>query len=244
MLIDAGLFGGIYWVHWVGGRSLDSVRGRYMADTEVKSCGECGASVYPEHISDQKAGFWGGKLLCVHCFAEHRSAQVTIEADDFASPGVVTEPAPGQPAAAPTDDAPVADEPLDDVLDPDFESDDAGLAEELPESEADANIEGQEISLASIAPTMIKPMSSTGITGGVTPVQHKFKRHLQHQDKSAIRCRIFHAKLNEGALQFMQDQINEWIDQSPEVDVKNVSTNVGVMEGKTTQPHLIITIFY
>lgn len=215
-----------------------------MADIEVKSCGECGASVYPEHISDQKAGFWRGKLLCVHCFAEHRSAQVTIGADDFASPGIPAEPAPEPSAQGPTDDSLVADEPLDDVLDPDFDSDGAGLVEELPESEADANLEGQEISLASIAAPTIKPMSSPSIAGGMTPAQHKFKRHLQHQDKGAIRCRIFHAKLNDGALQFMQDQINEWIDQSPEVDVKSVSTDVGVVEGKTSQPHLIITIFY
>ena len=215
-----------------------------MADTEVKSCDECGASVYPEHISDQKAGFWGGKLLCVHCFAEHRSDQVTIEPGDFAGSGVATEPAPEPSAQVPTEGSLVADAPLDDVLDPEFDSGGAGLADELPESQADADVEGQEISLASIAAPTIKPMSSPSIAGGLTPAQHKFKRHLQHQDKGAIRCRIFHAKLNDGALQFMQDQINEWIDQSPEVDVKNVSTNVGVVEGKTSQPHLIITIFY
>ncbi len=215
-----------------------------MADTEVKSCDECGASVYPEHISDQKAGFWGGKLLCVHCFAEHRSAQVTIEPGDFAGSGVATEPAPEPSAAAPADGSPVADEPLDDVLDPDFDSGDDDLAEELPESQADADTEGQEISLASIAAPTIKPMSAPSIASSPTPAQHKFKRHLQHQDKGAIRCRIFHGKLNDGALQFMQDQINEWIDQSPEVDVKSVSTDVGIMEGKTSQPHLIITIFY
>lgn len=215
-----------------------------MADTEVKSCDECGASVYPEHISDQKAGFWGGKLLCVHCFTEHRSAQVTIEADDFASPGTAAEPSPEPSAEGSTDESLVADEPLDDVLDPDFDSGDEGLAEELPESQADANLEGQEISLASIAAPTIKPTSMPNIASSPTPAQHKFKRHLQHQDKGAIRCRIFHGKLNDGALQFMQDQINEWIDQSPEVDVKSVSTDVGIMEGKTSQPHLIITIFY
>ncbi len=47
-----------------------------------------------------------------------------------------------------------------------------------------------------------------------------------------------------GALGFMQDQINEWIDQSPEIDVKHISTQVGMFEGKHTEPHLIVTIFY
>ena len=32
-----------------------------MADTQVKSCEECGASVYPEHVNAGKAGLWGGK---------------------------------------------------------------------------------------------------------------------------------------------------------------------------------------
>lgn len=213
-----------------------------MADTEVKSCGECGASVYPEHISDHKAGLWGGKLLCVHCFTEHRKAQVTLDADDFASPSVPAGPASGPPTA--TESSPVEDEPLDDILGPDLGSDEDEVTEELPESQADADEEGEEISLASFAAPAVTPMSAPSIAAAPAPAQHKFKRHLQHQDKGAIRCRIFHAKLNEGALQFMQDQINEWIDQSPEVDVKSVSTNVGIMEGKTTQPHLIITIFY
>ena len=55
-----------------------------MADTEVKPCDGCGASVYPEHIGAQKAGYWRGQLFCVHCFAEHRQAQITIGPDDFA----------------------------------------------------------------------------------------------------------------------------------------------------------------
>ena len=42
----------------------------------------------------------------------------------------------------------------------------------------------------------------------------------------------------------MQDQTHDWIDENPEVDIKHVSTNVGVVEGKSSEPHLVITLFY
>ncbi len=230
-----------------------------MADTEVKTCDECGASVYPEHIGAQKAGYWGGKLFCVHCFAEHRSAQITIGADDLAGP---TPPAPAQrdrppaepvrPAAPASAQAPaqdeqaaigIADEPLTVDLGPEQEKE-ADRAGGLDEDQPIGLGEAEEINISSFTPPAIKHLSAPGIGSAPAAAQHKFKRHLQHFERGAIRCRIFHAKLNDGALQFMQDQINDWIDQNPEVDVKHVSTNVGVVEGKSTEPHLIITVFY
>lgn len=207
-----------------------------MADTQVKSCEECGASVYPEHVSAGKAGLWGGKLCCVHCLAEHRSTQVTIAPEQVAAP-VATQP------TSPPADSDISDEHYFDAL----------TADETPEvlmpvvdsgEDADGSAETEDIKISDIASPVIKPFTAPDLVTPPSATQHKFKRHLQHNECGAIRCRIFHAKLNDGALQFLQDQINDWIDQNPEVDIKHLNTNVGVVEGKSSEPHLIITLFY
>ncbi len=207
-----------------------------MADTQVKSCEECGASVYPEHISAGKAGLWGGKLCCVHCLAEHRNSQVTIGPEQVATP-VATQP------TSPPRDSDISDEHYFDSL----------TANETPEAPALVDgsgedsvepAEAEDIMISDIASSAIRPFVASDLVTPPSATQHKFKRHLQHNECGAIRCRIFHAKLNDGALQFVQDQINDWIDQNPEVDIKHLNPNVGVVEGKSSEPHLIITLFY
>ena len=46
-----------------------------MAVASIKTCEECGANVYPEHISKQIAGLHDGKLLCPICYQEKRRAE-------------------------------------------------------------------------------------------------------------------------------------------------------------------------
>ncbi len=207
-----------------------------MADTQVKSCEECGASVYPEHINSGKAGLWGGKLCCVHCLAEHRSSQVTIEPEQVAAP-VAT-----QPTSSPGE-SDISDEDYFDSLTAQETTEEPKPVDAGGVDSADS-AEAEDINISDIASSAIKPFAAPDLVTPPSATQHKFKRHLQHNVCGAIRCRIFHAKLNDGALQFLQDQINDWIDQNPEVDIKHLNTNVGIVEGKSSEPHLVITLFY
>lgn len=62
---------------------------------------------------------------------------------------------------------------------------------------------------------------------------------------NATRCRTFHAKLNEGALSYMDEQFNEWCDKNPDIEVKFATQTVGIFEGKhSAEQHLILTVFY
>ena len=69
-------------------------------------------------------------------------------------------------------------------------------------------------------------------------------RALNKTGQGATRLRTFHAKLADASLQYMEDQINEWLDGHPDVEVKFAETTVGVVEGKRAEPHLIITVWY
>lgn len=49
---------------------------------ELKTCQGCGATVYPEHISSGKAGYWQGKLYCPICMEEAKSSTTSAAAEE------------------------------------------------------------------------------------------------------------------------------------------------------------------
>lgn len=71
-----------------------------------------------------------------------------------------------------------------------------------------------------------------------------YKRPLDPKAPAATRCRTFHAKLNDGAVAYMNNQVNEWVDQNPNITIKSSSTTIGVWEAKKADPHMIVTVFY
>jgi hypothetical protein len=95
--------------------------------------------------------------------------------------------------------------------------------------------------------------------GGVTPSSHirtfesesklvrqettQFQRPLI-KGANATRVRTFHTKLADAAIKFLEDQINEWLDANPDIEVKFSNSTVGTVEGKRAEPHLIVTIWY
>ena len=82
--------------------------------------------------------------------------------------------------------------------------------------------------------------------GGVNKrLDHKseFKRPLNISGVGATRCRIFTCKLSADPILVMENNINEWIDNS-QVEVKYISQTVGTMEGKRKEENLIVTVWY
>jgi hypothetical protein len=80
--------------------------------------------------------------------------------------------------------------------------------------------------------------------GALTGASHTFKRQPFANGQGAVRVRSFHGRLSEEGLDFLDTKVNEWIDQHPEVEVKFVTTQIGVFEGKIREPALIINVWY
>ena len=59
----------------------------------------------------------------------------------------------------------------------------------------------------------------------------------------AKHLRTFHSKLTDDALIYLDTQVNEWLDEHPEYEVKIVSTTIGTFTGKTKEPHLICQVW-
>ena len=70
-----------------------------------------------------------------------------------------------------------------------------------------------------------------------------FKRPLNNDGKGATRCRIFHSKIQENPLLHMETVINDWIDDE-DIEVKHVGQCIGTMEGKRSEPNLLVTVWY
>ena len=82
-------------------------------------------------------------------------------------------------------------------------------------------------------------------SGGDKHTYTKFKRETRCTGDGACRVRSFHGRLSDDGLAFMDDKINEWLDNHPEIEVKFVNSLVGPLEGKVTgEQGLIVVIWY
>jgi hypothetical protein len=71
----------------------------------------------------------------------------------------------------------------------------------------------------------------------------QFKRKPANTGKGAVRCRVFHSKIAESSIQHLENQINTWADDE-DIDIKHVGHLVGAMEGKHTEPNIIVVVWY
>jgi hypothetical protein len=95
-------------------------------------------------------------------------------------------------------------------------------------------------------PHMEKDKPKISITAyGVSGVAEKtFKRAANLTGNSAVHVKTFHSIISDEGVQRLDDKINEWLENHPLVEVKNVTSNVGMWHGKTTEPSLIVNIWY
>ena len=120
----------------------------------------------------------------------------------------------------------------------------AGEVEEEAKEEESIDLVDLEGDGAGGAPTQIRAFGR-GARAMATELRHEevLKRGLNVTGQGATRTRTFHSKLNDAALALMDQAINEWID-SGGVEVKCVSSCIGIFEGKKPEPHLIVTVWY
>ena len=62
--------------------------------------------------------------------------------------------------------------------------------------------------------------------------------------KGAVRVKSFHAKFSDQGVEHLDESINQFIDTHPEVDIKFVTTNVGLYDGKIKDVFLVVNVWY
>jgi hypothetical protein len=87
-------------------------------------------------------------------------------------------------------------------------------------------------------PSKIKFGAEVGIK------KHAWKRQPTKTGTGACRVRTFHGKLSDQGLEYIDEAINLWLDDHPEIDIKFVTTNVGMFDGKFKDLALVVNVWY
>jgi len=56
--------------------------------------------------------------------------------------------------------------------------------------------------------------------------------------------RTFFTKLHPGAINFLDEQITEWLKKNPDITIKRTNITVGEIQSKKTEPNILITVWY
>lgn len=56
--------------------------------------------------------------------------------------------------------------------------------------------------------------------------------------------RTFFTKLHAGAINFLDEQITKWLTDNPALSIKRTNVVTGEIQGKKTEPNIIITVWY
>lgn len=94
------------------------------------------------------------------------------------------------------------------------------------------------------APTEAKPkIQAFSQVMGAKKAGEDWKRKTNTTGTGATHVKSFHCKLNAESLDYMDQQINEWLDAHPDYEVKLVSTSVGEWTGKIKEPALVVSVW-
>lgn len=77
----------------------------------------------------------------------------------------------------------------------------------------------------------------------VRPVEKKPAEEIASTDR-ITGVKTFFTKLHPGAIEFLDEQITKWLNENPSVTIKRTNTVTGAVQGKKTEPNIIITIWY
>jgi len=59
-----------------------------------------------------------------------------------------------------------------------------------------------------------------------------------------VGIKTFFTKLHAGSLDFLDEQITNWLKANPGITIKRTNTVTGDVAGKKTEPNIIVTIWY
>jgi hypothetical protein len=122
----------------------------------------------------------------------------------------------------------------------------ASLGQAKPAAPKPASVDEDlgSISLIDEDPSGAEEIKVVGTGASISIRKDRYKREVNKTGTGAVRMRSFHGRLSAQGLEYLDNQINEWLDSHPEVEVKFVTSNVGTFEGKMREPALILNVWY
>jgi ABC-type glycerol-3-phosphate transport system substrate-binding protein len=113
-----------------------------------------------------------------------------------------------------------------------------GDSDQMKVSHAPLNLGGDSPAKATESPVP-KPAPSTGSGQAVE------KPTVDKAPASRITgVKTFFTKLHPGAMEFLDEQIEKWLQKNPGINIKLTNTTTGEVQAKKTEPNIIIHVWY
>lgn len=91
--------------------------------------------------------------------------------------------------------------------------------------------------------TEAKPRIQHTVATNIGQKKAEWKRKPNTTGTGATHVKTFHARLNSEALELLDQQVNAWLEEHPEIEVKSVGMTVGEWQGKVKEPNLIVQVW-
>jgi len=126
-------------------------------------------------------------------------------------------------------------------------TDDELLANAIPIDTTDL----ESISDEDLVPIELEttPMGSTSgeskirTFGPMSKTMKQWKRAPKKTGTGATHVKTFIAKLRMDAIDHLDEQVNQWLDEHPDYEVKFVTQSVGPLKGKTIEEALFLCVW-
>jgi len=92
--------------------------------------------------------------------------------------------------------------------------------------------------------TVIKSVHAMGIQHSASDHEKEYKRAAIMTGNGACHIKSFHCHLSDDGLRHLDTRINDWLDAHGQYEVKFVTSNIGLWDGKTKDPELIVNVWY
>jgi len=89
----------------------------------------------------------------------------------------------------------------------------------------------------------VKPKIHHTQATSISAKKTDWKRKPNANGSGATHVKSFHCRLNTEAMEIMDQTINAWLDEHPEIEVKHVNNTIGEWQGKIKEPALIVQIW-
>jgi hypothetical protein len=86
-----------------------------------------------------------------------------------------------------------------------------------------------------------RPASAQAQAGAVAK---KVAQAVNGASRRIAAVKTFYTKLHPGALDFLDEQIADWLKANPTVVIKQTNVTVGEVQAKKTEPNLIVCLWY
>ena len=125
-----------------------------------------------------------------------------------------------------------------------FDDDDELLADAIPIDGIDVD-EEDELEPIDLAEDDIDEEEKKEIRalGRVHKAKENWLRQANKTGTGATHCKTFVGKLRLDAIEHMDQTVNAWLDEHPELEVKLVTTTIGELKSKITEPAIFMTVW-